>query len=274
MRLRVLKRPVARDDGNRVEGALTVMPRRLRITGAIAAAIVVIAAAVALLGGGSGDKSATAAATPQRVAAAVPNAGAAQDQLPGPLKSHPKVAVALPPGETPPDTASSSGAAPVAQSDAEVRAELTQFRKHLSTFSAARGPIPQVRSDGTAVAPLQAPNVIASVIAAGNAIATTPYKWGGGHGAWKDSGYDCSGSVSFALAGAGLMSSPLTSGGFMHWGDAGPGRWISIYANSGHVFMVVAGLRFDTVGAAGGTRWQSAKGESYGNFVVRHPPGL
>jgi cell wall-associated NlpC family hydrolase len=250
------------------------MPRRLRITGAIAAAIAVIAAAVALLGGGSGNKSATAAATPQRVAAAVPDAGAAQDQLPGPLKSHPKVAVALPPGEAPPETTSSSGAAPVAQSDAEVRQELALFRKHLSTFSAARGPIPQVRSDGTAVAPLQAPSVVAAVIGAGNAIATTPYKWGGGHGAWKDNGYDCSGSVSFALAGAGLMNSPLTSGAFMSWGDPGPGRWITIYANNGHVFMVVAGLRFDTSGANGGTRWQSAKARSYSGFAVRHPPGL
>jgi cell wall-associated NlpC family hydrolase len=254
------------------------MPRRLRITGAIAAGCAALAAVVALLAGGSPDRSAaTAAATPQRVAAAVPDAQAAKGQEPSPLKSHPKVVVAVPPGEAPPvDASASSGAAaPQPASDAEIRSELAQFRKHLSTFSAARGPIPQVRPDGTAVAPITAPNVIASVIAAGNAIASTPYKWGGGHGAWKDSGYDCSGSVSFALAGAGLLTSPLTSGGFMSWGDPGPGKWISIYANNGHVFMVVAGLRFDTVGASGsGTRWQSAKGESYGAFVVRHPPGL
>jgi hypothetical protein len=115
---------------------------------------------------------------------------------------------------------------------------------------------------------------VAAVIGAGNAIATTPYKWGGGHGAWKDNGYDCSGSVSFALAGAGLMSSPLTAIMFENWGAAGPGRWITIYASSGHVFMVVAGLRFDTSGANGGTRWQSAKGRSYAGFVARHPPGL
>jgi cell wall-associated NlpC family hydrolase len=260
-----------------MDGALSVMPRRLRISGAIAAGCAAIAAAVVLLGGGSADRSsATAAATPERVAAAVPNAQAAQGQEPAPLKSHPKVVVAVPPGQAPVSSASSSSpASPQPASDAEVRAELVQFRKHLATFSAARGPIPQVRPDGTAVAPITAPNVIASVIAAGNAIASTPYKWGGGHGAWKDSGYDCSGSVSFALAGAGLLGSPLTSGGFMQWGDPGPGKWISIYANNGHVFMVVAGLRFDTVGASGsGTRWQSAKGESYGSFVVRHPPGL
>ena len=174
-----------------------------------------------------------------------------------------------------PSSIPSTGAsAPQAPSDAEVRGELALFRRHLASFSAARGPIPEVRSDGTAVAPLQAPSVVASVIAAGNAIATTPYKWGGGHGAWKDTGYDCSGSVSFALAGAGLMSSPLTAAMFMSWGDPGPGRWITIYASGGHVFMVVAGLRFDTSGANGGTRWQSAKARGYGGFVARHPPGL
>jgi cell wall-associated NlpC family hydrolase len=249
-----------------------MMPRRLRITGAVAAACAAIAVLVAGLGGGSENRS--AAATP--VAAAVPNAKAADSQLPAPLKSHPKVAVALPPGQSAPVGPSSSTASggPVAQSDAEVRKELALFRQHLSTSSAGRGPIPQVRSDGTAVAPFSAPTVVAQVIAAGNAIATTPYKWGGGHGAWKDSGYDCSGSVSFALAGAGLMSSPLTSGGFMSWGDAGPSRWITIYANGGHVFMVVAGLRFDTSGANGGTRWQSVNARSYGGFTVRHPPGL
>ena len=199
----------------------------------------------------------------------------AEEQLPAPLKSHPKVAVALQPGEVPPSAVSSSGTSVSApQSDAEVRKELALFRKHLSSFSAARGPVPQVRSDGTAVAPLEAPSVVAQVIAAGNAIATTPYKWGGGHGAWKDSGYDCSGSVSFALAGAGLMSSPLTSGGFMSWGDPGPGRWISIYANNGHVFMVVAGLRFDTSGrGAHGSRWQDAA-RAAGGYTIRHPPGL
>jgi hypothetical protein len=115
---------------------------------------------------------------------------------------------------------------------------------------------------------------VATVIAAGNEIATKPYKWGGGHGAWKDSGYDCSGSVSFALAGAGLLDSPLTSGGLMRYGKPGPGRWITIYANNGHTFMVVAGLRFDTSGAQGGTRWQPPDGRSYAGFTARHPPGL
>jgi hypothetical protein len=112
------------------------------------------------------------------------------------------------------------------------------------------------------------------VILAANEIAKFPYKWGGGHGAWRDNGYDCSGSVSFALAGAGLLNRPLTSGLFMNYGAAGQGRWITIYANSGHIFMVIAGLRFDTSGQGrAGTRWQE-ESRSTAGFAVRHIPGL
>jgi hypothetical protein len=112
------------------------------------------------------------------------------------------------------------------------------------------------------------------VIAAGNAIAGLPYVWGGGHGAFRASGYDCSGSVSYALAAAGLLASPLDSTGFMSWGDAGPGKWITVYANAGHAFMVVAGWRFDTSAlSGGGTRWTRSM-RSTGGFVARHPPGL
>ena len=112
------------------------------------------------------------------------------------------------------------------------------------------------------------------IIAAANRIAGKPYKYGGGHGRWNDSGYDCSGSVSYALHGAGLLSSPLTSGGFMSWGAPGKGRWVTIYANPGHVYMVVAGRRFDTSGRdESGSRWQSRSRSSAG-YSVRHPPGL
>jgi cell wall-associated NlpC family hydrolase len=283
-----LKPPPGGDDGRRVEAALAesptparrLVPRRLKIAGAIAAACALAALMLSVLGGGDGNRTAaTAAATPAPTGAAaqVPAATAKQAPEPGPLKSHPKVVVAVPPGQAPPvDPSSSPSSTSVArpQSDAEIRNELTQFRKHLTGYGAARGRVPEVRSDGTAVAPLDAPDVVATIIAAGNAIATTPYIWGGGHGAWQDKGYDCSGSVSFALAGAGLMSSPLTSGLFMSWGAPGPGRWVTIYANNGHVFMVVAGLRFDTSGARGGTRWQPAAGRSYSGFTQRHPPGL
>jgi cell wall-associated NlpC family hydrolase len=116
-------------------------------------------------------------------------------------------------------------------------------------------------------------DVVARVIAAANQIATTPYVWGGGHGG-ASGGYDCSGSISYALAAGGLLSSPLDSTGFMSWGEAGPGRRITVYANSGHAFMIVDGRRFDTSAlSGGGTRWTSA-GRSTAGFVARHPPGL
>jgi len=112
------------------------------------------------------------------------------------------------------------------------------------------------------------------IIAAGDRIAGKPYKYGGGHGTWNDSGYDCSGSVSYALHGAGLLSSALTSGGFMSWGAPGKGRWVTIYANPGHVYMIVNGRRFDTTGRdESGSRWQSRSRSSAG-YTVRHPPGL
>ena len=88
------------------------------------------------------------------------------------------------------------------------------------------------------------------IIEAGNSIARTPYLWGGGHGKWLDKGYDCSGSISYALASAGLLSGPLDSGRLMGWGKPGKGKWVTIYTNPGHVFMVVAGVRFDTSGPA------------------------
>jgi len=118
------------------------------------------------------------------------------------------------------------------------------------------------------------PLAVLRVIAAGNRIAHKPYKFGGGHGQWSDSGYDCSGSVSYALHGAGLLGRSLTSGGFQSWGAPGRGRWITIYANPGHVYMVVTGRRFDTTGRdESGSRWQWRKRSSAG-YTVRHPPGL
>lgn len=126
--------------------------------------------------------------------------------------------------------------------------------------------------NGLAVAPADAPPVVKAVIAAGNEIATKPYKYGGGHGRWRDSGYDCSGSISYALHGAGLLSSALDSTGFMSWGGRGKGRWITIYSNPSHAYMVVAGLRFDTSGARP-SRWQTTQRSPKG-FVVRHPRGL
>ena len=171
---------------------------------------------------------------------------------------------------------------PGAPTDDEVRAELKEarealanFKQHLNTSALLQtGPQARVLPNGMAVAPENAPDVVKRVILAANEIARFPYKWGGGHGAWRDDGYDCSGSVSFALAGAGLLDSPLTSGGFIDYGAPGEGRWITIYTNPGHVFMIVAGLRFDTSGQGrAGTRWQEAP-RSIDGFVVRHVPGL
>jgi cell wall-associated NlpC family hydrolase len=116
-------------------------------------------------------------------------------------------------------------------------------------------------------------DVVGRVVAAANQIATTPYVWGGGHGG-ASGGYDCSGSISYALAAGGLLSGPLDSTGFMSWGEAGPGRRITVYANAGHAFMIVDGRRFDTSAlSGGGTRWTSASRSTAG-FVARHPPGL
>jgi cell wall-associated NlpC family hydrolase len=132
-----------------------------------------------------------------------------------------------------------------------------------------------VEASGYARAPANAPDAVKRIIAAGNQIARAPYVWGGGHGKWQDSGYDCSGSVSYALAYAGMLGYSLTSGQLMDWGDAGPGRWVTVYANEGHVFMYVAGLRFDTSGRQGdhSSRWQLAPRSADG-FVARHYPGL
>ena len=112
------------------------------------------------------------------------------------------------------------------------------------------------------------------MIAAGDEIATRPYVWGGGHGSFESTGYDCSGSVSYALHGGGLLSSPEDSTALESYGDPGPGRYITIYANSEHALMVVDGKRFDTVALSeSGSRWSSSM-TSTGGYVVRHPAGL
>ena len=137
------------------------------------------------------------------------------------------------------------------------------------------GDMATVGPDGFAIAPASAPPEIQAVIAAGNKIAKMPYIYGGGHGKWEDDGYDCSGSVSYALHGGGLLDASMPSGGFMSWGEKGPGQWITIYANGGHVYMTVAGLRFDTSGRSqAGTRWQPASERDGRGYTVVHPVGF
>ncbi|HEV7400509.1 MAG TPA: hypothetical protein VGN84_09595 [Solirubrobacterales bacterium] len=127
---------------------------------------------------------------------------------------------------------------------------------------------------GIALAPPDAPERITGAINAANTIVGRPYIWGGGHGSWYSQGYDCSGAVSFALAGGGFLASPLTSGQLESWGAPGPGRWLTVYASGSHAYAVIAGLRWDTVGDASGTgpRWHLA-GAVPAGFVARHPPG-
>jgi hypothetical protein len=129
-------------------------------------------------------------------------------------------------------------------------------------------------SDGKAIAPADAPPEVQWVIAAANRIAGKPYKYGGGHGRWEDSGYDCSGSMSYALHGAGLLDRPLSSGEFGSWGVRGKGSWISVYYNSGHAYALIAGLRLDTSGSGGkGPRWHTDMRSSDG-YAVTHWRGL
>ena len=255
---------------------------------AVTIAVLATAGVVAIASAG-GSKSDADVAKPAKAAAAVPAAEIdpkARKAADGSTEtgSRARVAVAVAPGDDAPETidpTQSTGTGPDAKreraaSDAEVRSELADFRKYLASQSpAVGGPVAKVFPDGSAAAPAHAPQVVKAIINAGNQIALTPYIWGGGHGAWADKGYDCSGSVSFALAGAGLLESPLTAALFENYGEPGPGKWVTIYASGGHVFMYVAGLRFDTSGrgANKGTRWQ-ANLRSTAGFVAVHPPGL
>ena len=152
----------------------------------------------------------------------------------------------------------------------EVQGQLAALRERLAR--SARAGI-ATRAGGQAQPPAGAPAAVGLVMAAANAIAGLPYLYGGGHAGFKDTAYDCSGSISYALAAAGLVTSPMASGPFMSWGEPGPGRWITIYANPGHMFMVVGGWRFDTSALRGGTRW-TRQMRPTGGFVARHPPGL
>lgn len=141
------------------------------------------------------------------------------------------------------------------------------------------GPRAIIGDDGYAVAPAGAPQQVIAAIAAANKIVGKPYKWGGGHAKIEDTGYDCSGTISYALLGGKLMKgTPLDSSGFMRWGQAGPGRWVTVYTNPGHAFVVIAGLRLDTSAAgdpsgAKGPRWRPVLRSTRG-FEARHPVGF
>jgi peptidoglycan hydrolase-like protein with peptidoglycan-binding domain len=131
-----------------------------------------------------------------------------------------------------------------------------------------------IGSDGMAIAPASAPDEVRAIIAAGNAIAKKPYKYGGGHTRWNDSGYDCSGSVSYVLHAAGLLNRALDSTGFMSWGEPGRGAWVTVRSNPSHAYLIVAGLRFDTSALRQtGNRWTEQMRSARG-YRGRHPEGL
>jgi len=169
-----------------------------------------------------------------------------------------------------------------APSDAEVKQELAQMQaversaKRQQKLSLA--PVPggeSVGGNGTIPIPTNVPEAVQRVVAGANAIADFPYVFGGGHGSFVDNAYDCSGSVSYALAAGGLIGAPETSGELEGWGAPGPGRYITVYANAGHTYMYVDGVLFDTAGRSGvyASRWQVVPTDNSG-YVVRHPPGL
>lgn len=127
---------------------------------------------------------------------------------------------------------------------------------------------------GKAYAPASAPARVKQVIAWANRIRNKPYRYGGGHGSFFDSGYDCSGSVSFALRGGRFVNYPMASTGYMGWGKRGKGRWITVYSNPSHAYMIVAGLRFDTSMTPGnGPGWSASLRSTPGTFAARSPGG-
>jgi len=206
---------------------------------------------------------------PRVSAAPKPKPQAARAAAP---KPKPRAAVAENPGAT--DDAVSPGA----PTDAEIRAQLRRLYGQSGGADPASARTVAL-SSGMASAPPDAPRKVQLIVSAANQVARLPYVYGGGHGGgtegvWVDNAYDCSGSVSFALANAGFLKSPEASGALEHFGKPGPGKWVTIYANAGHAFMEVGGARFDTVGLKqSGSRWQPAY-RSVRGFTVRHPPGL
>jgi cell wall-associated NlpC family hydrolase len=194
---------------------------------------------------------------------------------PAPASVHHKAAAA-------PARAGEEVVAAGAPSDAEVRKELDQMhtaeRTALQAQTRQLTPVPggeSIGGNGTIPIPPDVPEAVQKVIAGANVIADFPYVYGGGHASFVDNAYDCSGSVSYALAAAGLLSEPETSGTLESWGAPGPGRYITVYANAGHTYMYVDGMLYDTAGRSGvyASRWQVGAVDNSG-FVARHWPGL
>jgi hypothetical protein len=195
----------------------------------------------------------------KRIEAEAEAAAAAPPDPPGPI-------VPGDPSTLPPASAGSNGTEVAGHSAAE--------REKIFANSRVAGDSTSILLTGIALPPPDAPQAVKDVINNANLIVGRPYIWGGGHGSWYSHGYDCSGAVSFALFGGGMIPRPLASGELEGWGAPGPGRWITVYANASHTFAEIAGLRWDTSGTESGSgpRWHLG-GRPTDGFVVRHPPG-
>ncbi len=235
--------------------------------------IVAALSALALVGCGSSaqQNSSPPAGATSNVAASTASALHGHPQAIEPVAGSAPRASASPSDPAVVSVGSSSGPLPQPVSNAVIRQQLAESGQSASASAAT------LTSNGLAIAPIDAPPVVQEIINAGNEIAHLPYRFGGGHGTFEDTAYDCSGSLSFVFAAAGLLNTTVTSGQLESWGKPGPGKWITVFAAPGHTFMYVAGLRFDTVALAEtGSRWSNkpANEPDLSSFVIRHPPGL
>ena len=258
------------------------------------AALICLTVAATLTGcgeagvGALGNRSKAAAKAPASLAVATPLPAASVASVareaadPQEASSYPAPASARHGSATTPARAGEEAVAAGAPSDAEVRKELQQMQAAERTAAHSQRqqltPVAggeSIGGNGTIPIPAEVPEVVQKVVAGANAIADFPYVFGGGHGSFVDNAYDCSGSVSYALAAGGLLNAPETSGELESWGAPGPGRYITVLANAGHTYMYVDGMLYDTAGRSGvyASRWQVGAVDNSG-YVVRHWPGL
>jgi cell wall-associated NlpC family hydrolase len=228
-------------------------------------------------------RKATASASPGPDSAPVPSAHGTVKEVADPqeAESYPAPASVQHSSATAPAKAGAELAAG-APSDAEIRHELQQMQAversakqaHTRTLTPVAGG-ESVGGNGTIPIPSGVPEVVQKIVAGANEIADFPYVFGGGHASFVDNAYDCSGSVSYALAAGGLLSAPETSGELESWGAPGPGKYITVFANAGHTYMYVDGILYDTAGRSGvyASRWQVQPTNNAG-YVARHWPGL
>jgi len=252
--------------------ATTTLPGRAPVAALAISVAVALAAAVAVvlvLVLSPGSKHHTPPLAHHHYVAEVPDPLAAQSYPVAPSAlGHRKAAA-------PKLAARESFLSPGAPSDQQVLAELRQQEAVQRSITDKPVEVAVEPHSGIALAPLELPLRVQEVIAGGNAIRDFAYVYGGGHRSFIDIAYDCSGSVSYALAAGGLIRAPETSGQLEHWGAPGPGRYLTVFANGGHTFMWIDGAWFDTAGRAGpySTRWLTSRPSLVG-YAIRHYPGL